>query len=412
MRRIVRALTTPAAISSAIYYFGNFFLGFGRYLLHFILLHLLMPEEYGEFLAYLSLIYLLAIPNTIINNITTKYVSEFYGRKDELSINQFFYFALRRIVPYSLLLGILLIVFSGQLSEVFKARQLAFIVLGISLFINFVGTLIRSYMNALQMFTSQIIIGVFDSIITISLTIFFIDIGLSATGVVVGQLTANLISTVVILFIIRQSIFPKSVSRVFELSGFAGYSLVFAIGSISLISVDVLLVRHFFSEHISGIYSSLSVLGRMIYFGLGPLITMILPIAAHRHAANGSSREVFVKLGAVTFLFGLAGTAIFVLFPQLIVSLFSGVNYSQSASLLPIFAIFILLFSFNIFLISYLTAVERPEVNVFLLIASISQPILVYFFHQSVSQVIWINLIIQLILLLPLCREVRKLNVI
>lgn len=412
MRRIVKTLTTPTAISSAIYYFGNFFLGFGRYLLHFILLRLLVPGEYGEFLAYLSLIYLLAIPNTVINNVATKYVSEFHGRKDKLSINQFFYFVLEKITPYSLVLGILLIIFSGQLSEIFKARQLAFIVLGISLFINFVGTLIRSYMSAFQLFAHQIVIGVFDSIITISLTVIFIRIGLSATGAVMGQLIANLISTAAVLFIIRRSIFPRAVSRTFELSSFASYSSIFAVGSISLISIDVLLVRHFLSEHLSGIYSSLSVLGRMIYFGLGPLITMILPIATHHHASNGSSRDVFIKLGGVTFLFGLIGTTIFVLFPQLIVSLFSGANYSQSADFLPIFAVFVLLFSFNIFLISYLMAVGKPWVNKLLLIASISQPILIFFFHQSISQVIWINLIIQFALFLPLCRELRRLNII
>lgn len=409
MRRIIRIFTTPTAVSSAIYYFGNFLLGFGRYIFHLVLLRLLLPSEYGEFLAYLSLMYLLGIPNGTINTIVTKYVSEFKGKGKEGTINQFFYYFLGKITPYSLLMGAILIFVSRPLSVIFKAHPAAFVILGISLFLNFAGTLIRGYLNAFQRFTIGIGIGVIETILTIALTALFISANLSATGAVLAQLFANLVGIVMILILIRKAIYPRVAGKqeTFRLSGFSGYSLIFAVGTTSLISFDVLLVRYFFNEYLSGIYSSLSVLGRMVYFGLGPLISLVLPIAAHRQAATKTSRSVLLKLGGAVTLLGLTGTSVFVFFPNLIVSLFSGTNYVEAAPLLPLFAISMLLFSINLFIISYLMAVGKPQINRYFLIASLSQPFLIIFFHQNISQVVWINLIVEFLLFIPLLIEVK-----
>lgn len=409
MQRFIKVLSTPAARSSAIYYFGNFALSVGRYLFHLVLLRLLLPAEYGEFLAYLSLMYLLGIPSGVINTIVTRYVSEFSGKNQKRTINHFFYYFLGKITPHSLLMGTLLMIASRPLSIIFKAHPAAFVILGISLFLNFAGTLVRGYLNAFQRFAASIGVGVVEIILTIVLAALFISANLSATGVVLAQLIANVVGILIILFLIRKAIYPRVGGRreTFRLSGFTGYSLIFAVGTTSLISSDVLLVRYFFDEHLSGIYSSLSVLGRMVYFGLGPLISLVLPIAAHRQATAKTSRSVLVKLGSVVLLFGLIGTAFFVFFPGLIVSLFSGANYTEAASLLPLFAISMLLFSLNLFAISYLMAVGKPQANRYFLAATLAQPLLIVFFHQNISQVVWINLVVESLLFIPLLREVK-----
>ena len=211
------------------------------------------------------------------------------------------------------------------------------------------------------------------------------------------------------LFLIRKAVYLKAGGKpeTFKLSGFTGYSLIFALGTTSLISSDVLLVRYFFSEHLSGIYASLSVLGRMVYFGLGPLISLVLPVAAHRQAATKTARSVFLKLGGIVMLFGLAGTSVFVIFPGLIVSLFSGANYAQAAAFLPLFAVSMLLFSLNLFALSYLMAIGQPQANRYFLLAALAQPLLISLFHQDISQVVWINLTVESFLFIPLFGEVK-----
>lgn len=399
MQRFLRAVTSKTAISTAIYYAGNFLLNIGRYFFHLILLRFLTPSEYGEFLSYLSLIYLLSIPMGTIANVVTKYVSEFQGRGDTKSINHFFYFLLRKVSPVAFGLGFLLIIFAVPLSNIFKAHSLAFIILGVSMFLSLFQTIIGSYLAAFQKFILQTVTGYLSVFLTIIFSVFFISLHLSATGAVLGQLLASVVVTLITFWAIKPAIIPKqkgSEEFKVDLRSFTGYSFIYSLGTMSLISTDVLLVRYLFDPVTSGIYSSLSILGRMIYFGLSPLTALALPIAAHRYASQGSARSVFIKLGSVLTLFGFIGAGIFSLFPTLIIKILSGAQYLSAAPLLPVFAFTMVFFALNQFTISYLMATGRPKANYLLLIATALQPVLYFIFRSSFLTVVWSNLFIHL----------------
>ncbi|EKD53000.1 MAG: polysaccharide biosynthesis protein [uncultured bacterium] len=401
MKRIFRAISTPTARSSAVFYFGSFGLSIFRYLFHLILLRLLAPAAYGEFLSYLSLIYLLGIPTGTIATVIIKYVAEFKGKDDKVSINLFFHYLLRTVTPIAVFLGIALIFLSGPLSFIFKANSLAFIVLGISVFISLYQTIIGSYLVAYQKFVFQTIVGFAGVLVTIVLSIFFIRLGFGATGAVIGQLLGSVATSVIIFLNVRPSVYPKIVikkSPHFSLGGLMGYSFIYALGTMSLISTDILMVRALFDPHLSGIYSALSILGRMILFGLTPLVALVLPIAAHRHAASGSARSILMKLGAVVLLFGATGAGIFSLFPTLIIRVLSGSAYLEAAPFLSIFAFTMVFFALSQFILSYLMAIGRPRANIFLLVATIAQPILFYVFRGSFPLVIWSNFGLHLLL--------------
>lgn len=404
MRRVLKAISTPTARSSAIYYFGNFILSFSRYLFHLILLRLLVPAVYGEFLSYLSLTYLLGIPMGTIGTIVTKFVSDFKGKGDSTSIKQFFFYLVKLLAPVVLVLGSLLIIFSAPLATIFKAHPTAFIILGISVFISLFQTIITSYIIAFQKFIFQTIIGFIGVVLTILLAVVFIKIGLGATGAILGQILAGVITTTILFFSIRKNILPViQIKKIkFNLSGFTGYSFIFALGSASLVSTDVLMVRALFDSHTSGLYSALSILGRMILFGLTPLSALVLPIAAHRHAQKSNTNTIFIKLGAAILLFGTIGAGIFSFFPTQIISILSGSAYVEAAPLLSYFAFAMAFFAFSQFIISYLMATGRPRANIFLLIATVFQPVIFFFTRNSFSDTVHANFILQLILFLSL----------
>jgi O-antigen/teichoic acid export membrane protein len=405
MKRLLRVISTPTARSSAFYYFGNFALSFSRYLFHLILLRLLVPAEYGEFLSYLSLIYLLGIPTGTIANVVTKFVSEFKGKGDAVAINQFFYYLLRIISPITLVLGALLIILSGPLAGVFKAQSMAFIILGISVFISLFQTIVNSYIVSFQKFVFQTFVGLFGVAATILLSILLIKLGWGATGAVLGQLLAGVMMSVVLFISIKSSITPRikdSKNTKFNLAGFTGYSFIFALGTASLISTDILMVRAFFDSHTSGLYSSLSILGRMILFGLTPLSALILPIAAHRHAQSSNTRTIFIKLGAVILFFGAVGASIFSLFPVQIITILSGTSYLEAAPLLSYFAFSMAFLAFSQFIINYLMATGRPQANIFLLAATVLQPVLIFSFKSSFHNTVLANFFLQLLLFLSL----------
>lgn len=405
MRRFINAISTPTARSSAFFYFGSFALVFSKYIFHLVLLRLLVPSEYGEFLSYLSLTYLLGIPMGTIANVVTKFVSDFKGKEEYLSINQFFYYLLRVISPISFFLGVSLIVFSAPLASVFKAHSAAFSILGISIFISLFQTIFNSYISAFQKFIFQTVVGFVGVVITIILSVVFIKLGLGATGAVLGQLISGALISLILLIPIRKNIFPQVKTKVkpkFNLSKFTGYSFIYALGTASLISVDVLMVRALFDSHTSGLYSSISILGRMILFGLTPFSSLVLPITAHRHSQNSTTQSVFLKLGLVILVFGLLGAGLFSIFPGAIINLLSGPGYLEAAPLLPYFSFSMAFLAYSLFIISYLMATGRPQSNVFLLIATILQPIVFLVFRSSLSNIIFVNFLLQLFLFLSL----------
>jgi len=392
VKKIIKAISTPTARSTAIFYVGSFLQNILRYFFHLILLRFLTPPEYGEFLSYLSLTYLLGIPMGTIAGVATKFVADFRGKKDDQSVNLFFYYLLKQISPITFSLGFILIIFSGPLANIFKAHSVAFIVLGVSMMINLYQTIIGSYLVAFQKFVMQTMLGFLSVIVTILLSILFIKLGFGATGAVLGQLIAGILVTIIIFLNIKQSIYPKIVvkdSPQFSLSGFTGWSFIYALGTMSLMSSDILLVRALFDTHTSGLYSALSILGRMILFGLTPLIGLMLPLAAHRHSATGSAQTILIKLGAVISFLGFIGAGVFALFPSLIIRILSGAEYISAAPLLPVFAFSMMFFGLSQFLLSYLMATGRPKANVLLLLVTILQPAVIYLSRSSISSAVW-----------------------
>ena len=53
-------------------------------------------------------------------------------------------------------------------------------------------------------------------------------------------------------------------------------------------------------------------------------------------------------------------------------------------------------------------AIGKPRINIYLLIATVAQPILILIFHQSLSQIVWSNLLLEMALFIPLLWHVKK----
>lgn len=391
--------------TSAIYYFGNFFLSVFRYFFHLILLRYLTTAEYGEFLSYLSLMYVLAVPTGTVSSLVTKFVAEFKGKNDLYSINAFFYYLIRVTSPITFLLGVVLVLFSSFFASIFKAHQIAFVVLGLSTFVSLIQVISTSYLSALQKFKFQTISGFIGSIFTIILSVVLIEFGFGATGAVISQILASLLLTVLALINIRKYIFPQSLNTKkikFSLVGFTGASFIFALGSMSLVSVDVLMVRILFDTATSGIYATLSILGRMILYGLMPFVTFMLPVATLKHSSGQGTKRLFIKLGTVMLFFAIIGWGIFTVFPEYIVKILASTSSPEIIKYLSVFSLAMVLFAFNQFFLSYLMATNRSSANYFLLAAVILQPVLIYVLRHSFSLVIFSNLLLQVSLCLSL----------
>lgn len=403
MKQITRHLTTSTAKNSSLFYFGSLFINFGRYLFHLLLLRFLSPSSYGEFLSYVSLLYLLTIPSGVIQTLVSRDVSLFFGKQDFRSIKHFFYFLSPLALVPALLISVLVIFFANPLAHLLTADPAAFIVLSLMTITSILGAVLRSYLPALQRFTTQVLIGFIELLILIASAYLFLIFKLGALSGVLAMFLSGVIAILLSGYLLRSYLLPKPKKvGTFKINHIFLYSLIFSAGTLSLMSTDILLVRYFFSSHDSGLYSALSVIGRMIFFGLTPIGSLILPIAASRYASKQSTSSVYLKLILSAGFLGIGAVSLFSLFPDLVVRLLSGSEYLAITSLIPFISLTMFFLSLNQLTLSYLLAVGKEKGTYLLFFFALLQPLLIIFIHSSLYQVITLNLTLQLCLFITL----------
>jgi O-antigen/teichoic acid export membrane protein len=140
----------------------------------------------------------------------------------------------------------------------------------------------------------------------------------------------------------------------------------------------------------------------MIFFGLTPIGSLILPIAASRYASKQPTSSVYLKLILSAGFLGIGAVSLFSLFPDLVVRLLSGSEYLAITSLIPFISLTMFFLSLNQLTLSYLLAVGKEKGTYLLFFFALLQPLLIIFIHSSLYQVITLNLTLQLCLFITL----------
>jgi len=121
---------------------------------------------------------------------------------------------------------------------------------------------------------------------------------------------------------------------------------------------------------------------------------------------------------AIVFVPSVFISAFYFLYPDFSISFFTKNEiYRSASSLLGLFGIFVTIYSLITLFVYYFLSIKRTNVYIPILIAALTQLLLVNFFHGSLFVVIVISLFVSLVLLVTLAiyyiktyREYKKLN--
>ncbi len=189
---------------------------------------------------------------------------------------------------------------------------------------------------------------------------------------------------------------------------YSALSLLTNLALVSLYNTDLILVRHFFSSQESGIYSAASVLGRIIFFISSAILMVAFPLMVRTKTKVRRLKSNLLK--AVAFVIGLCslGILIYSLLPGVVVNFLYSENYRSAAVILPVFAVFISLYSLFNLLIHFWLALEKWLAVWFSGLAAIAQIALIVFSHQSLLGVIRISILVLILALLIMVIPVVK----
>ncbi|MEK7119555.1 MAG: oligosaccharide flippase family protein [Patescibacteria group bacterium] len=403
MNTIKKIINHPLLKHSTIVLMGSMAANIAGWLYHLFVGRILGTEAYGELAALLALFYILNVPSTVIQTVLVKFFS-ILKAKNEHGQARF----LIRVATIKILLlegvGMVFIFFFSQAVAAFlHIASPWYIVWLYVIFATFmVGIVNGSAIQGFQLFTASSVLVTIGMTLRLILGALFAYFGVGWT--LVSNIFSNSIayglSFIPLRFFTHIQEKPITINRK-EALGFSVPALVTTLGITLLFSQDVLLVKHYFTAYEAGIYASLSVLGKVLFYATGAVSFVLFPVVSERKASGqGHSRLVAIGL----FIIGMVCiglTAFYFIAPQIVLVAFGKAFYG-AAQYMGTFAIFMSFFSLSSILIQTLLALDKVNVWIITSVCALLQAILLVLFHGTISQVIGVNIAVSLALFLSL----------
>jgi glycosyltransferase involved in cell wall biosynthesis/O-antigen/teichoic acid export membrane protein len=169
---------------------------------------------------------------------------------------------------------------------------------------------------------------------------------------------------------------------------FLGSSFFTSLGLVLVCSLDVLLVNHFLPAFEAGVYATLSLLGKIMYFGAGGLTSLLVPLTAKAQSQGSFSRRPLWTILGIVVLIGGVILGFFLLFPSWTIRLLLTANGLVVQPYLPKYCLAI----FFLTLATCFTTFSLAKKNYFqanlISLAAIVEGIFIALFHQSLAQVV------------------------
>lgn len=406
MRRIFNFCIATAKHS---YTRGVFFVTVGslvvnvtNYLFHVVGGRYLGPSLYGGLASLISLLYLVSILSNVFSTTALRELTKLWAR----GAREKFLSLFKSLFAFFTIVGFLLL-FIFSLGSPFVSQYLSLENGAFTVFVGLIGFffMVNSLFGAFQQATLRFSRFSMFNAAAAALKILLVFLTWRLNLLIFGMLGSILISLLFYFvlslhdyyfFVKKEKLRVKRGPGGFSLQQFlkkTRYVLMASLGMTSFLSLDTILVKHFFSVTASGLYSGVAVMGRVIHFFSWPLLIVMMPFIIKKREQKKDFKKFFF-LTLVLVLLGSTVLLIFYrLFPSIVILLFYGERYLQARPLLPLFALYMLFYTLANVFVSYYVAMEEKEILFLPLIGALVQIVLINLFHTSLVQVIKISIL-------------------
>ena len=407
MKKIIKsAISHPLISGSTIIFFGSMAASVLSYLFNLGTGRFLSPSDYGTLIALISMFNIFSVFATTINTVFTKFTAAFVGQKKEEFIGTLF-------IKGTLLVGLLafficgiVVLFSSLVANFLHINSAILVqITALSLFVSYLSYIGNGILQGLLKFGYFSFINIFSSLTKLIFGFLFIFLGFRVLGAVTGILLSALVGYFLIFFPLSQFFKNKNRSLVIpnlprKISLYALPVFLSSIGITSFISMDIILVKHFFDPGIAGQYAAISITGRAIFYAVSPIAFVLFPLVAQKHEKKEKlTGLLLLALGLVGIPSMLLSFFYFV-FPDIVRTIFfPGSQYKFLVPFLGPFSVFILLYTLSFVLNTFYLSIGKIKVCVFTILGALLEIVLLSFFHKDLMHVI-MSLIVSSFLLL------------
>ena len=372
----------------------------GNYLYNLILGRVLGPAQFADAAVLITFLLVLSFVAMTFQLVTAKFSVVFENDTFKNFISKIY----KNATIVGLGLGALIIVFANQLQALFNTSfSSMFTIFGIGVPLYFLMSVNRGVFQGKKEFKSLSITYQAEMlsrlIITLAL-IFLFDIQ-SSVVIAVGILISFGFGLVPFKF--KNLNFKKTIaieaSQAKQVKSFFVITAFYELTQIIINNSDILLVKHYFDAYDAGLYASLALIGRIVYFVAWMFVMLLLPTVVQLKKEGQATAPILFKY--VGYIAAIA-TAIVIgcaLFPETAITILFGDSYLTMAPLLWKYALATGLFAISNIFAYYYLSLDRYIPVVISGVFGMLQMGLVIFFHDSLEQVVHMQIIAMVLLL-------------
>ena len=365
----------------------------GNYLYNLVLGRWLGPEIFSNVALIVTLLLMLSFLAMTLQLLCAKFIIELPIQK----VNSFKILILKYSISFGLLISILFILFGDKINMLFNLNnKFALYIFAIGIPIYFVMSVFRGLFQGEQNFNKLSQSYIMEMLGRVIVT--FTLIGFTNISPVVAVALGISISFIMGLFPNEFKI--KKINSNIKLSKndnkliiqFAVITLLYECTQIIINNSDILIVKHYFNNFDSGLYASLALIGRVVYFITWMLIMLLLPKVIEAKKNGDNPKKVLYKYLKYVIFIITSLVIICFIFPKNIINIFFGNSYVSMSPLLFKYAIATSLFALGNLFVYYFLSLSQYKPVIIAVFFGIAQLLLLITFHRTLEIVVHVQI--------------------
>lgn len=406
-KKISQAIKHPLISGSLIIFIGSSSSNLFNFLFNLFMSRNLTLSDYGILASLISVISLFGFSAAAIVPTIVRFAGPFFAKGDLSSVRGLFLSVNKILFFTGAVIFVIFILYRHSIGQFFRISDDLFVVLvGLNIFLGFIAVINQALLQAKLDFAFLSIITFLGAFSKFAVGAFLLFVGFGVSGAVWAFFAASLFPYFLTFFrmpfLLWQNV-KKSIVSAPKMLKYAAPATLAFLGLTSLISTDIILVKHFFDPVEAGIYSTLSLVGRVIFFFSAPIGTVMFPLIVQKSAREEGYNSVFMVSLLLVFAASAILTIFYFLFPEFVLRFFSKKEEAISAApLVGLFGIYISLYSMLSISTNFYLSIKKTKVFIPVLFGALLQAVLIWIYHTTFLHIILISLAITSLLLVLL----------
>lgn len=408
MKKFIRHIIVHPLITGSILIFISTFVGnVGGFIFNLFMASNLSIADYGVLASLTSIVTLCSyIANSIAPSIV-QFGGNYFAEKNLSAVRVLYSKAGKFQLSFGISMLLCFIIFSNQINNFFHIGSISLLIItGLSVFVSILMTLNLALLQAKLAFAYISFITIIASVGKLLIGVGLVSIGMSIHGAVIAILLSS-IAPFLLSFLPLRLVFNTAKNnftiKTKELFFYGVPSALCVLALNSLITTDILMVKHLFNAENAGLYAGLSLIGRVIFFFTAPIGMVMFPLVVQKYNKKENYVGTFLLALIIVMLSSLAISISYYIFPSQIILLFlKQKEYLSLTPLLGYFSIFITLYSILSVIVNFYISIKKTKIVLLIVAGSIFQVISIMIYHRNLLEIINISTIVVFLLLICL----------